>query len=61
VIEPDKSVTIDNPNAIKALDTARTWVGSISPVGVSTYGEEEARNICRPLPPQMNGARSKPR
>jgi trehalose/maltose transport system substrate-binding protein len=45
VIEPDKSVTIDNPNAIKALDTARTWVGSISPVGVSTYGEEEARNI----------------
>ena len=45
VIESDKKVTINNPNAIKALDTAHSWVGTISPVGVSTYGEEEARNV----------------
>jgi trehalose/maltose transport system substrate-binding protein len=45
VIEADKRVTINNPDAIKALDTAHSWVGTISPVGVSTYGEEEARNI----------------
>jgi trehalose/maltose transport system substrate-binding protein len=45
VIEPDKTITIDNPNAIKALDTARSWIGTISPEGVSTYAEEEARNI----------------
>jgi len=45
VIEPDKKVTINNPNAIKALDTAHSWIGTISPVGVSTYGEEEARNV----------------
>jgi trehalose/maltose transport system substrate-binding protein len=45
VIDPDKRVTINNPNAIKALDTAHSWIGSISPVGVTTYGEEEARNI----------------
>src|ERR1700758_2625109 len=45
IIEPDKKVTINNPEAIKALDTARTWVGSISPAGVVTYGEEEARNV----------------
>ena len=45
VVEPDKKVTINNPNAIKALDTAQSWMGTISPVGVSTYGEEEARNI----------------
>jgi trehalose/maltose transport system substrate-binding protein len=45
VIEPDKKVTINNPDAIKALDTAHSWVGTISPVGVSTYGEEEARNV----------------
>jgi trehalose/maltose transport system substrate-binding protein len=45
VIEPDKKVTINNTNAIKALDTARSWIGTISPVGVSTYSEEEARNI----------------
>src|SRR5271165_898328 len=45
VIEPDKTITIDNPNAIKALDTARSWIGTISPVEVNTYTEEEARNI----------------
>jgi trehalose/maltose transport system substrate-binding protein len=45
VIEPDKGVTINNPKAIKALETARSWVGTISPVGVTTYAEEEARNI----------------
>jgi trehalose/maltose transport system substrate-binding protein len=45
IIEPDKKVTINNPEAIKALDTARSWVGSISPAGVVTYGEEEARNV----------------
>jgi trehalose/maltose transport system substrate-binding protein len=45
IIEPDKKVTINNPNAIKALQTARSWVGTISPAGVVTYGEEEARNV----------------
>jgi len=45
IIEPDKRVTINNPNAIKALDNAHGWIGTISSVGVSTYGEEEARNI----------------
>src|SRR5215831_552285 len=45
IIDPDKKVTINNPNAIKALQTARSWVGTISPAGVVTYGEEEARNV----------------
>jgi trehalose/maltose transport system substrate-binding protein len=45
IIEPDKKVTINNPKAIKALQTARSWVGTISPAGVVTYGEEEARNV----------------
>ena len=45
MIEPDKKVTINNPNAIKAFETAQSWIGTISPVGVSAYGEEEARNI----------------
>jgi trehalose/maltose transport system substrate-binding protein len=45
VIEPDKKVTINNPNALKALDAAHSWIGTISPVEVSTYTEEEARNI----------------
>jgi trehalose/maltose transport system substrate-binding protein len=45
IVEPDKKVTINNPKAIKALETAKSWVGTISPLGVTTYGEEEARNI----------------
>jgi trehalose/maltose transport system substrate-binding protein len=45
IVEPDKKVTINNPHAIKALETAKSWVGTISPLGVTTYGEEEARNI----------------
>jgi trehalose/maltose transport system substrate-binding protein len=45
IVDPDKKVTINNPKAIKALETAKSWVGTIAPVGVTTYGEEEARNI----------------
>jgi len=45
IIDPDKKVTINNPRAIKALETAKSWVGSISPAGVTTYGEEDARNV----------------
>ena len=45
VIEPDKRVTINNPNAIKALDTAHSWIGTISPAQVTTYDEEGARKI----------------
>ena len=45
IVDPDKKVTINNPKAIKALETARSWVGTIAPVGVTTYGEEEARNV----------------
>jgi len=45
IIGPDKNITINNPNAVKALQTAKSWVGTISPPAVTTYGEEEARNI----------------
>jgi trehalose/maltose transport system substrate-binding protein len=45
IIGPDKNITINNPNAVKALQTAKSWVGTISPPTVTTYGEEEARNI----------------
>jgi trehalose/maltose transport system substrate-binding protein len=45
IIEPDKKVSINNPNAIKALEEARSWVGTISPSGVVTYDEEPSRNV----------------
>jgi trehalose/maltose transport system substrate-binding protein len=45
IIDSNKKVTINNPEAIKALDLAKGWVGTISPRGVVTYGEEDARNV----------------
>jgi trehalose/maltose transport system substrate-binding protein len=45
IIDPNKNVTINNPNAIKALETAKSWIGTISPQGVVSYGEEEARKV----------------
>ena len=45
IVEPDGRISINNPNAVRALDLARTWVGTISPPGVLSYQEEEARGV----------------
>ncbi len=45
IIDPKGKVTINNPQAVKALDTAKSWVGTISPAGVLNYTEEEARGV----------------
>lgn len=45
VIEPDGRVSINNPRAIEALNGAREWLGTISPLATLTYAEEECRNI----------------
>lgn len=45
IVSPDGQVTINNPAAINAIDMAAGWVGSISPNGVTSFGEEEARNM----------------
>jgi trehalose/maltose transport system substrate-binding protein len=37
-------VTIDNPAAVATLNMFRSWVGDISPRGVTSYQEEDARN-----------------
>jgi trehalose/maltose transport system substrate-binding protein len=37
--------TINNPQAIEILNKAKGWVGTIAPKGVTTYQEEDARNV----------------
>lgn len=43
IIDADGKVTIDNPDAAAAIDLAASWIGTISPPGVLSYEEEEAR------------------
>jgi trehalose/maltose transport system substrate-binding protein len=45
IIEPDGTISINNPNAVEVIDLAASWVGTISPSGVTGFGEEEARNL----------------
>jgi trehalose/maltose transport system substrate-binding protein len=45
IVSPDKIITINNENAIAALEMAKGWVGTISPDGVIGFQEEDARNI----------------
>ncbi|MCC7207160.1 MAG: extracellular solute-binding protein, partial [Anaerolineae bacterium] len=45
IVEMDKTVSVNNPAAIEAIERAAGWVGTISPEGVTTYQEEEARRV----------------
>ncbi|GEM49111.1 ABC transporter substrate-binding protein [Deinococcus cellulosilyticus] len=45
VVDSTGKVTINNANAVKALTQAASWVKKISPEGVTTYAEEDARGI----------------
>ncbi|HZD11338.1 MAG TPA: ABC transporter substrate-binding protein, partial [Candidatus Binatia bacterium] len=45
IVSPDGVITINNPAAIEIVDQAAGWVGTISPPGVTGYGEEDSRAI----------------
>ncbi len=45
IVDQNGAVTIDNPQAAKALETAKSWIGTISPMGVLSYAEEESRGV----------------
>jgi trehalose/maltose transport system substrate-binding protein len=45
VVEPDGTISVNNEKAAAALETAKGWVGTISPQGVLAYQEEEARGV----------------
>jgi trehalose/maltose transport system substrate-binding protein len=44
IISSSGKVTINNPQAKAALKLAQSWVGTISPRGVVSFQEEDARN-----------------
>jgi len=45
IIEPDGTISVNNPQAVAAIDRAASWVGTIAPEGVTTYQEEEGRGV----------------
>jgi trehalose/maltose transport system substrate-binding protein len=45
IVEPDGTISINNPQAAAIVDKAAGWVGTISPEGVTAFGEEDARNM----------------
>ena len=45
IVDAQGRITIDNPRAARALDTAAGWIGSIAPQGVLNYAEEDARGV----------------
>ena len=42
IIEPDGTVSVNNPQTVAAFNLAKSWVGTISPKGVTTYQEAES-------------------
>src|SRR6266446_5676271 len=44
IIEEDKTISVNNPNAIRAWQRAARWIGSISPPTVVSYQEWDAKN-----------------
>jgi trehalose/maltose transport system substrate-binding protein len=45
IVEVDKTISVNNEAAIRAIERAARWVGTISPRGVTTYQEEDARRV----------------
>ncbi|WP_339096321.1 ABC transporter substrate-binding protein [Deinococcus sp. VB142] len=45
IVDGSGKVTINNPKAVEALRTIQGLVGTVAPAAVTTYGEEEARNV----------------
>jgi trehalose/maltose transport system substrate-binding protein len=45
IIEDDRTITVNNRQAIGAWQRAAGWVGSISPPGVVAFGKWDAQNV----------------
>lgn len=45
IVDEDGSVTIDNPDAVAAIERAAAWVGGIAPDAVTGFNEEDSRQF----------------
>src|SRR5260370_8373250 len=45
IIENDKTISVNNPAAIRAWQRARHWIGWISPPSVVAYSELDSMNV----------------
>ncbi len=45
LIEDDGTISVNNPQTIKSLSRARSWVGTISPPSVLAFMETDSRNV----------------
>ncbi len=45
IVSPEKVITVNNDKAAEIIEKAASWVGTISPDGVTGFGEEDARNM----------------
>src|SRR6266850_3117291 len=45
IIEQDRTISVNNPAAIRAWQQARRWIGTISPPGVVEYRELDSMNV----------------
>ena len=45
IVSPDGTIEVNNEATIAAFELAASWVGTISPEGVTGYGEEDARGV----------------
>jgi len=45
ILDPSGKITVNNPHTVAMLKAVQGWVGTIAPDAVTTYAEEEARNV----------------
>lgn len=45
IIEPDRTISVNNPASIRAWQRAKRWIGRISPPGVVAYRERDSMNV----------------
>jgi len=45
IIESDRTISVNNPAAIRAWQRAKRWIGSISPPAVLAYRELDSMNV----------------